>query len=111
MRLARITRTRCPRSWCWASVLAHLGKLEEAAELEELVLAERTRWLGPEHPDTLRGQANLLLTRHQQGANGQPTERQQVISELGSVLGPDHPDVTAAAASRRLFCVINPQPF
>ena len=95
----------------WASVLAHLGKLEEAAELEELVLAERTKWLGPEHPDTLRCQANLLLTRHQQGANRQSTERQQVISQLGSVLGPDHPDVTAAAASRRLFCVINPQPF
>ena len=95
----------------WASVLAHLLKLEDAAELEELVLAERTKWLGPEHPDTLRCQANLLLTRHQQGANGQATERQQVISELGSVLGADHPDVTAAGASRRLFCVINPQPF
>jgi cellulose biosynthesis protein BcsQ/tetratricopeptide (TPR) repeat protein len=95
----------------WASVLAHLGKLEEAAELEELVLAERIKWLGPEHPDTLRCQANLLLTRRQQGANGQATERQQVIGELGSVLGPDHPDVTAAGASRRLFCVINPQPF
>jgi tetratricopeptide (TPR) repeat protein len=95
----------------WASVLAHLGKLDEAAELEELVLAERTRWLGPEHPDTLRSQANLLLTRHEQGANGTATERQQVISELGSVIGPDHPDVAAAGASRRLFCVINPQPF
>jgi tetratricopeptide (TPR) repeat protein len=95
----------------WASVLAHLGKLDEAAELEELVLVERTNWLGPEHPDTLRCQANLLLTRHQQGATGQPTERQLVVSELGSVLGPDHPDVTAAGASRRLFCVINPQPF
>ena len=95
----------------WGSVLAHLGKLEEAAGLEELVLAERTDWLGPEHPETLRCQANLLLTRHQQGATGRATERQQVISELGSVLGPDHPDVTAAGASRRLFCVINPQPF
>ncbi len=90
----------------WASVLAHLGKLEDAAELEELVLAERTRWLGPEHPDTLRCQANLLLTRHQQGVNGQATERQQVIVQLGSVLGADHPDVTAAAASRRLLYVI-----
>jgi cellulose biosynthesis protein BcsQ len=94
-----------------ASVLAQLGKLEEAAALEELVLAERTDWLGPEHPDTLRCQANLLLTRRQQGAGGQAAERQQVIGELGSVLGPDHPDVVAAAASRRLLCVIDPQPF
>jgi tetratricopeptide (TPR) repeat protein len=95
----------------WASVLAQLGKLEDAAEVEETVLAERIEWLGPEHPDTLRGQANLLLTRHQQGTNGGTIERQQVISQLGSVLGADHPDVTAAAAPRRLLCVINPQPF
>ena len=95
----------------WASVLAQLGKLEDAAELEKTVLAERVEWLGPEHPDTLRGQANLLLTRHQQGTNGGTIERQQVISQLGSVLGADHPDVIAAAASRRLLCVINPQPF
>jgi cellulose biosynthesis protein BcsQ/tetratricopeptide (TPR) repeat protein len=94
-----------------ASVLAHLGKLADAADLEEAVLAERLRWLGADHPDTLRCQANLLLTRRKQGANGQDIERQQVISNLGLVLGADHPDVTAAAASRRLFCVINPQPF
>ena len=95
----------------WASVLAHLGKLADAAELEEAVLAERLRWLGPDHPDTLRCQANLLLTRRQQGANSQAIERQQVISRLGSVLGDDHPDVTAAGASLRLFSVVNPQPF
>ena len=94
-----------------ASVLAQLGKLEDAVALEELVLAERTRVLGPEHPDTLRCQANLLLTRHQQGANGQPTERQRVIRELALMLGANHPDVAAAGASRRLFCVVNPQPF
>jgi hypothetical protein len=95
----------------WASVLAQLRKLADAAELEEAVLAERLRWLGPDHPDTLRCQANLLLTRRQQGANGQAIERQQVISRLGSVLGADHPDVTAAGASLRLLSMVNPQPF
>lgn len=95
----------------WAGVLAHLGKPQDAAALEELVLAERMTWLGTEHPDTLRSQANLLLTRHQQGVDGKATERQQVIGQLASVLGVDHPDVAAAGASRRLFCVINPQPF
>jgi cellulose biosynthesis protein BcsQ/tetratricopeptide (TPR) repeat protein len=95
----------------WASVLAYLGKLEDAAEVEETVFAERTEWLGFDHPDTLRCRANLLLTRHQQGANGGTGDRQRVISQLESVLGANHPDVIAAAASRRLLCVVNPQPF
>ena len=93
------------------SVLACLGQLEDAVAAEEVVLAKRTTVLGPEHPDTLRCQANLLLTRHQQGTGGQVDERQRVITELADQLGPGHPEVTAAARSRRLFCVLTPQPF
>ena len=79
--LGPIIRTRCRAKLVWASVLAHLGKLEEdAAELEERSWPSGLSGSGPEHPDTLRCQANLLLTRHQQGANGQATERQQVIA-------------------------------
>ena len=96
----------------WASVLAHLGKLADAAELEEAVLAERTQVARVRITRTPSGaRLTCLLTRRQQGANGQAIERQQVISRLGSVLGDDHPDVTAAGASRRLFSVVNPQPF
>ena len=104
------------------SVLASLGNLEDAATVEELVLAERTRVLGARHPDTLRAHANLLLTLRQR-AVGRPaperqqviaelaTERQQVIDELADVLGAEHPEVTEASINRRLFCMINPQPF
>jgi tetratricopeptide (TPR) repeat protein len=93
------------------SVLACLGSLDDAAAVEEMVLAERTKVLGPQHPDTLRCRANLLLTLHELGVNGSATERQQVIAELVEVLGAEHPDVTAAGSNRRLFCMINPQPF
>ena len=91
-------------------VLACLGELEAAAAVEEVVLAKRAKVLGPPHPDTLRCQANLLLTRRQRGIGGPVDERQQTIAEL-AVLGPDHPEVTTAARGRRLFCVINPPPF
>jgi MinD-like ATPase involved in chromosome partitioning or flagellar assembly/tetratricopeptide (TPR) repeat protein len=93
------------------SALACLKKLNEAATVEEMVLAERTRVLGQQHPDTLRSRANLLLTLRQQEMNGPATQRQQVIAELAELLGTEHPDVTAAGRHRRLFCMINPQPF
>ncbi|MGD0703753.1 MAG: FxSxx-COOH system tetratricopeptide repeat protein [Trebonia sp.] len=93
------------------SALACLGRLAEAAEVEELVLARRLRVLGPQHPDTLRCRANLLLTQRQLELDVAAAERQQVIVELAELLGADHPDVSSAAANRRLFCVISPQPF
>ena len=57
-------------------------------------MAARSRVLGPQHPDTLRGRANLLLTLRQRGINGPAAERQQVIAELAELLGDGHPDVT-----------------
>ena len=92
------------------SVLACLGELEDATATEEVVLAKRTKVLGPQHPDTLRCHANLLLTLRQRGIGGQADERQHAIAELADLLGPEHPDVTAAG-SRRLLCVLTPQPF
>ena len=67
--------------------------------------------LGPQHPDTLRGRANLLLTLRQRGINGPAAERQQVIAELAELLGDGHPDVAEASVNHRLFGVINPLPF
>jgi len=93
-----------------ASVLARRGRLAEAADLEQLVVSERERVLGSQHPDTLRCQANLLLTRQALGADGS-RERQAVIAELASMVGSGHPDVTAAEEGERLLCMIDPQPF
>jgi hypothetical protein len=92
-------------------VLASLGRIADAATVEDRVLAERTRVLGSQHPDTVRGHANLLLTLRQQGINGAATERQHVLAELAELLGADHPDVTEASVSHRLLPAINPLPF
>jgi len=96
-----------------ASVLASQGRdhLAEAEQLEETVTRQRAEVLGASHPDTLRCQANLLLTRHAQGDDEAPLERQQVISELTGLIGPDHPDVTTVVRGGRLLCVIDPLPF
>ena len=92
------------------SALSGLGSHAEAAALEELVLAERMRALGPQHADTLRCRANLLLTLRQQGINGAGAQRARVIVELADVLGADHPDIAEAGVNHRLFSMINPQP-
>jgi tetratricopeptide (TPR) repeat protein len=94
-----------------ASVFAGVGRLEEAAAVEELVLAERTRVLGPQHPDTVRSHANLLLTLRQRGITDPAAERQHVIAELIEQLGAGHPDVAEASVNHRLFCGVNPLPF
>jgi hypothetical protein len=94
-----------------ATVLAHQGEFTEAGELEELVMTGRAQVLGPQHPDTLRCRANLLLTRHTQGVEGASGERQAVIEELATMLGGEHPDVTTAVSGGRLLCTIDPQPF
>ena len=93
------------------SVLACTGDLEDAAAVEDMVVAARIRVLGSQHPDTLRARANLLLTLRQRGINGPAAERQQVIAELAELLGDGHPDVAEASVNHRLFGVINPQPF
>ncbi len=94
-----------------ASTLASQDQLTLAGELEELVADERERVLGPQHPDTLRCQANLLLTRHAQGFEGAAEKRQAVIGDLGVLIGSGHPDVTTAMSGSRLLCVIDPLPF
>jgi hypothetical protein len=93
-----------------ASLLAREDDLAHAAALEEHIVAERARILGRRHPDTLRARANYLLTWHEMG-NAAPGERQAVIAELARLLGEDHPDVTTTVSSRRLLCVVDPQPF
>ena len=94
-----------------ASVYASRGSLTKARDLEETVVAERNRVLGPQHPDTLRCRINLLLTLHAQGDVGASNERQAVIEELARAVGADHPDLTMALKGSRLLCAIDPLPF
>jgi tetratricopeptide (TPR) repeat protein len=94
-----------------ANVLVGLGRVDEALEVQARVLAERTKVLGGQHPDTLRSVVNLLLTERQRGSNGPTAELKHVTAELADALGANHPDVAAAVLNHRLSCVVTPQPF
>jgi MinD-like ATPase involved in chromosome partitioning or flagellar assembly len=94
-----------------AAVLANLGRTADAEQVEARIAAEFDRVLGPQHPDTLRCLANMLLTLHERGMDGALAERQQIIEMLVTLVGPDHPDVGALTGGTRLLRVIDPQPF
>jgi MinD-like ATPase involved in chromosome partitioning or flagellar assembly/tetratricopeptide (TPR) repeat protein len=110
-RLGRIHPYTLSANMMRGSVLACLGNLDDAAALEKQVLDDRIKVLGSEHPDTLRSQANQLLTQQLMGVNGQSGRRQDIIEALTEQLGSEHPDVAAASRNGRLFCMIDPQPF
>jgi hypothetical protein len=65
----------------------------------------------PDHPDTLRCRANLLLTRHEEGMQDASRQRQLIIERLTGLLGPEHPDIGILLSGGRLLRVIDPQPF
>ena len=70
-----------------------VGRLAEAIELYEQVLAEHERVLGPDHPDTLTVRNNLALAYLSVGRFGEAIELfEQVLAERERVLGADHPD-------------------
>jgi tetratricopeptide (TPR) repeat protein len=95
-----------------AVALAGQGGLARATgELEEQTAADLALVLGPRHPDTLRCQANLLLTRHELGVAGASAEREVIIRELTALLGTGHPDIGTLMAGGRLLRVIDPLPF
>ena len=69
---------------------------------EEKVAADRARILGPEHPDTLRTQANLAVSYWQAGRTGEAiTIQEKVAADRARILGPEHPDTQAAAEALR----------
>ena len=50
-----------------ASAYQQQGKMTEAANMQEQVLAKRKAILGDDHPDTLTSMAHLASTYQQQG--------------------------------------------
>ncbi|MGW1396602.1 tetratricopeptide repeat protein, partial [Streptomyces nigra] len=66
------------------------GRIQEALDLGERVLADRQRLLGDDHPDTLTARNNLANFYRDAG-------RVQEALDLGErVLGDDHPDTLDA---------------
>jgi hypothetical protein len=88
-----------------------MGRLDEAAALEEQISPAFELVLGAQHPDTLRCRANTLLTLHEQGVQGASADRQRVIEKLATLLASEHPDIGALIGGGRLLRVIDLQPF
>jgi len=69
------------------------GEYHRARTFEERAVAHGTRWLGPEHPDTLSSLGNLAETLRAQGdLAGARAKQEQVLAACQRVLGPEHPD-------------------
>lgn len=77
------------------------GKYQEAAQIQEKVLAWTEQNLGPDHPDTASGLNNLAVLYRNQGgayAKAEPLYlRALAIRE--KALGPDHPDIASSLSN------------
>jgi tetratricopeptide (TPR) repeat protein len=73
------------------------GRTGEAIEIDERVLADRERLLGPEHPDTLTARANLASSYRSAGRTGEAIELlERVLADRERLLGPEHPNTLTA---------------
>ncbi|GAA1215241.1 FxSxx-COOH system tetratricopeptide repeat protein [Kitasatospora nipponensis] len=67
------------------------GRISEAIQLKERVLADRERVLGPDHPDTLDTRHHLAMSVWGAGRFGEAVElMERVLADHERVLGPDH---------------------
>ncbi|UXY25899.1 serine/threonine-protein kinase [Streptomyces sp. HUAS TT20] len=77
--------------------LGRLGRWAEAGDVHRAVAAERTRLLGPDHPDTLASRYEIAFTLNRTGrAADALREYTEVARSRDRVLGADHPDTLAA---------------
>ncbi|MET9469660.1 tetratricopeptide repeat protein [Streptomyces sp. NPDC006544] len=91
-----------------AVVLNHLGRHQEAADLNATRLAARESALGSDHPDTLTSRSNLAAALHELGRHQEAADlHAATLAARESALDPDHPDTLTsrnnlAAAQQRL---------
>lgn len=80
-----------------AQLFLYIGKLHEAAELEEQVLSMRTELLEPEIPDTLKSMSNLASIYLSQGRLEESKELLlQTLDTKKRILGKEHPDTLSS---------------
>ena len=74
-----------------------LGLSHEAIPLEEKARDHCLKFLGPEHPDTLRAMHNLAISYSFAGRREEALKlREEVLTFRRKVLGPEHPDTLMA---------------
>ncbi len=95
-------RSRDPLEWARvqfaiAFVLYDKGQYGDAERTFRVVLEERERVLGSEHPDTLEARNCLEVALYYGGKYAEAeAEARTLLAIRGKVLGPDHPDTLKA---------------
>jgi hypothetical protein len=70
-----------------------VGRLEEALQLSEKVVAARKRTLGEEHPDTLTSMHSLAISYSKVGRREEALQLlEKVVAASKRTLGEEHPD-------------------
>lgn len=78
---------------CLAKALGESGQLQPAITALEALLADRTRVLGPDHPDTLWTRHGIAQLQGDIGAHDQALASfESLIQDATDALGPDHAD-------------------
>ncbi|MFF3936725.1 tetratricopeptide repeat protein, partial [Streptomyces phaeofaciens] len=73
------------------------GRLQEALDLSERVLADYEQVLGPDHPATLTARNNLANSYRDAGRLQEALDLgERVLADYEQVLGPDHPETLNA---------------
>ena len=68
------------------------GRLAEAIELYERVLADQERVLGPDHPDTLKTRNNLAVAYRSAGRLTEAIDEwEKLLPDCRRLLGAEHP--------------------
>lgn len=83
-----------------ASTYSHLGRPQDALELQQKVLDARREVRGERHPETLTGMNNLATTYSHLGRNQDALNlRQEVLKIQREVLGERHPDTLTSMSN------------
>ena len=90
-----------------ANAYQSAGRLDEAIDLHEQVLADRERVLGPDHPHTLTSRSNLAIAYRSAGKLDEATDlHERALADRERTLGPDHPDTLVSRGN--LACAYQP---
>jgi tetratricopeptide (TPR) repeat protein len=80
--------------------ITDLGRWLEGGVIQQVVLDERSRLLGEEHPDTISAMSNLAITLGDQGQLDQAARmRKEVLEKRRRILGEEHPSTISAMSN------------
>jgi tetratricopeptide (TPR) repeat protein len=78
----------------------YLGEAKKAADQCQIARTLYTKYLGPDHPETLRSMHNLARSYHDLGQYAEALElKEETLALRKARFGPDHPDTLKSVSS------------